>query len=296
MLQGVKNMAIEIIVDSGCDLTVQQAQQMNLILLPFVVRIGNTDYLDRVSLSAEEFYEKLIEETELPKTSQISPYAYQEAVNSVKQRGNQALIITITSRLSGSHRNALLAAQQAQKDVVVIDSLSASIGEQLLVKRACQLRDEGRTLLEMETILNDEKKYIHIIALLDTLEYLKKGGRISKAASIAGSLLGIRPVIKAVGGQIEVIGKARGSRSGNNLLIQEVVNSGGIRFDMPYALAYSGLSDRRLQKYIADSRPLYEGKTDSFPISICGSTIGTYAGPEAVICAWFANKPCTKNT
>lgn len=103
-------MAIEIIVDSGCDLTVQQAQQMNLILLPFVVRIGNTDYLDRVSLSAEEFYEKLIEETELPKTSQISPYAYQEAVNSVKQRGNQALIITITSRLSGSHRNALLAA------------------------------------------------------------------------------------------------------------------------------------------------------------------------------------------
>ena len=82
-------MAIEIIVDSGCDLTVQQAQQMNLILLPFVVRIGNTDYLDRVSLSAEEFYEKLIEETELPKTSQISPYAYQEAVNSVKQRGNQ---------------------------------------------------------------------------------------------------------------------------------------------------------------------------------------------------------------
>ena len=66
MLQGVKNMAIEIIVDSGCDLTVQQAQQMNLILLPFVVRIGNTDYLDRVSLSAEEFYEKLIEETELP--------------------------------------------------------------------------------------------------------------------------------------------------------------------------------------------------------------------------------------
>ena len=273
-------MAIEIIVDSGCDLTVQQAQQMNLILLPFVVRIGNTDYLDRVSLSAEEFYEKLIEETELPKTSQISPYAYQEAVNSVKQRGNQALIITITSRLSGSHRNALLAAQQAQKDVVVIDSLSASIGEQLLVKRACQLRDEGRTLLEMETILNDEKKYIHI----------------SKAASIAGSLLGIRPVIKAVGGQIEVIGKARGSRSGNNLLIQEVVNSGGIRFDMPYALAYSGLSDRRLQKYIADSRPLYEGRTESFPISVCGSTIGTYAGPEAVICAWFANKPCTKNT
>lgn len=289
-------MAIEIIVDSGCDLTVQQAQQMNITMLPFVVRIGNTDYLDRVSLSAEEFYEKLIEETELPKTSQISPYAYQEAVSHVLERGNQALIITITSHLSGSYRNALLTAAQTGKDVVVVDSLSASIGEQILVRRACQLRDEGKTLQEMENILNEEKKYVHIITLLDTLEYLNKGGRISKATAIAGSLLGIHPVIKAVDGQIEVIGKARGSRSGNNLLIQEVVNSGGIRFDMPYALAYSGLSDRRLQKYIADSRPLYEGRTESFPISICGSTIGTYAGPEAVICAWFANKPCTKNS
>lgn len=287
-------MAIEIITDSGCDLTPEEAAQLNIRLLPFVVRISNKDYLDRVNLSADNFYEKLIEESGLPKTSQITPYAFEEAISSAQSRGNEALIITISAKLSGTHRNAELAAQECEANVEVVDSMSATIGEQILVKRACQLRDEGKSLKEMKSILDEEKKYIHIIALVDTLEYLRKGGRISKAEAIAGGMLGIHPVLKAIDGKIEVIGKARGSRSGNNLLIQEVLNSGGICFDKPYALAYSGLSDRKLQKYIQDSAPLYEGKTDVLPISQCGSTIGTYAGPDAVLCAWFAKKPCTK--
>lgn len=287
-------MAIEIITDSGCDLTPEEAEKLNITLLPFVVRIENRDYLDRVNLSADEFYEKLIEGSELPKTSQISPYAYQKALSETERRGNQALIITITSKLSGTHRNAVLAAEDSNCEVTVVDSLSASIGQQILVRYACRLRDEGKSLFEIRDSLEKEKSHVHIIALVDTLEYLKKGGRISKAAAIAGGMLGIHPVLKAIDGKIEVVGKARGSRSGNNLLIQEVLNSGGIRFDMPYALAYSGLSDRKLQKYLKDSVALYQGKTDTFPISQIGSTIGTYAGPDAVCCAWFARKPCTK--
>lgn len=287
-------MAIEIITDSGCDLTLEEAEKLNIRLLPFVVRINNKDYLDRVNLSADDFYEKLIECADLPKTSQITPYAYQEAISSAQARGNDIIIITISSKLSGTHRNAVLAQQNSDANVEVVDSLSATIGQQLLVKRACQLRDEGKSLNEIKNTLEEEKKYVHIIALVDTLEYLKKGGRISKASAIAGSMLGIHPVLKAIDGKIEVIGKARGSRSGNNLLIQEVLQSGGIRFDKPYGLAYSGLTDRKLQKYIKDSAPLYEGKTDVLPVSQCGSTIGTYAGPDAVLCAWFAKKPCTK--
>ena len=94
-------MAIEIITDSGCDLTPEEAAQLNIRLLPFVVRIGNKDYLDRVNLSADGFYEKLIEESDLPKTSQITPYAFEEAISSAQARGNEALIITVSAKLSG---------------------------------------------------------------------------------------------------------------------------------------------------------------------------------------------------
>ena len=134
----------------------------------------------------------------------------------------------------------------------------------------------------------DDESRLHNLS--NTLEYLKKGGRISAVAYAAGSLLGIKPVISIEDGQIITVGKARGSRSGNNMLVSQIDKYGGIDFSRPFALGYSGLSSAKLDKYIKDSSALYEGKTENLPITQIGPTIGTYAGEDAIALAWFDNQ------
>ena len=127
------------------------------------------------------------------------------------------------------------------------------------------------------------------MALLDTLEYLKKGGRISSTVALAGTLLNIKPVIAVEDGEVAILGKARGSKNGGNMLMTQVEKAGGIDFSKPFCLAYTGLSDALLKKYVADSASLYEGKADYLPIHTIGSTIGTHVGPGAIAVAFFGN-------
>ena len=136
--------------------------------------------------------------------------------------------------------------------------------------------------------LEKEKKNIRLIALLDTLEYLKKGGRISKAAAVAGNLLSIKPVIAIKNGEVAILGKARGSRQGNNLLAEEIRHANGIDYDMPFVLAYTGLTDAVIQKYIDDHESLWKGIVDRPVPASVGGTIGTHIGPGAIGIAFFA--------
>ena len=140
---------------------------------------------------------------------------------------------------------------------------------------------------EIADRLEQKKEDICLIAMLDTLEYLKKGGRISAAVAFAGGLLNIKPVVNVKDGVINMLGKARGSKQGNNLLVQEIGKTGGIDFNMPILLGYSGLSDALLKKYIADSAPLWEGGVDSLRYTSIGSVVGTHAGPGAIAAAFF---------
>ena len=126
-----------------------------------------------------------------------------------------------------------------------------------------------------------------IVALVDTLEYLKKGGRVSKTVAFAGTVLNIKPVLSVVDGEINMLGKARGSKMGNNLLVQEIDKAGGIDFSKPVLLGYSGISDALLQKYIEDSRYIWEGNLKEVRYTTVGSVIGTHAGPGAVVVAFF---------
>lgn len=277
-------MSIRIITESSSDIEQSMAKELDITVLPIHLHIGNEDYIDGFTLSKSRFYELLIEEDALPKTSQITPYEYEQATDT----DDECIIITIASELSGCYRNACFASE-GKNNVHVIDSRSACLGQGLLVKRAVQLRDEGKTCQEIVDILEKEKSHVRIIALMNTLEYLKKGGRISAVAYAAGSLLGIKPVISIEDGQIITVGKARGSRSGNNMLVSQIDKYGGIDFSRPFALGYSGLSSAKLDKYIKDSSALYEGKTDNLPITQIGPTIGTYAGEDAIALAWFDN-------
>ena len=225
-------MNIRIITESSSDIEQSMAKELDITVLPIHLHIGNEDYIDGFTLSKSRFYELLIEGDALPKTSQITPYEYEQATDT----DDECIIITIASELSGCYRNACFASE-GKNNVHVIDSRSACLGQGLLVKRAVQLRDEGKTCQEIVDTLEKEKSHVRIIALMNTLEYLKKGGRISAVAYAAGSLLGIKPVISIEDGQIITVGKARGSRSGNNMLVSQIDKYGGIDFSRPFVIS-----------------------------------------------------------
>ena len=280
-------MAVRIIVDSACDLIPEQIKKYQLDVLPIKTIFGEEEFLDGVTMSHEEFFEKLVESEELPTTSQVTPIVYEEKYEEVKQAGDTAVVITLSSKLSGCYQSANIALDGYEDIITVVDSNNVCIGQQILTMLAVQLRDAGKGAKEIPEELAQQKGRIRLIALLDTLEYLKKGGRISGAAAAVGAVLSIKPVIAIEDGEVVVLGKARGSKNGNNMIKQLIQKEGGINFDMPYALAYSGLSDDLLKKYIKDRAELYDGHGDELPISTIGCAIGTHVGPGAIAAAFF---------
>lgn len=276
---------IRIITDSASDIT--GAANTQLTVLPMRINFGEEEYLDGVTISHHEFYEKLIESDTLPVTSLISPAVFEETFEKAVGNGEKVIAITISGRLSGTYQSAILAAAQFEGNVFVIDSLNAAIGEQILVNYALELVNKGMSAKEIVQTLNDAKKHIHILALLDTLEYLKKGGRISKTVAFVGGALSIKPVVTVIDGEVALLGKARGSKNGNNFLIKEIEKINGVDFSRPFCLGYTGLSDALLQKYIEDSKALFAEHTNELPVCSIGATIGTHVGPNAIAVAFF---------
>ena len=258
------------------------------MILPITITFGEEQFQDGVNLTHQMFYEKLIESDELPVTSQVAPFDFEEAYREVKERGDRAIVITLSSKLSGTWQSANIAAEEYGDVVRVVDSENASIGQHALVEYALRLKERGLSFGEIVERLEVDKSRIRLVALLDTLEYLKKGGRISKAAAMAGSLLSIKPVIAIQRGEVAILGKARGSRQGNNLLAEQIHLTGGIDFEKPFVLGYTGLSDRMLQKYIADHESFWKSSVDALETSSVGGTIGTHVGPGAIGVAFFS--------
>ena len=280
---------IKILVDSACDLEQSDAEALGVSLLPLQIRFCEEEFLDGVTLSHRAFFEKLVETNTLPQTSQINEYRFEEAFSELTADGSEVVAITLSSKLSGTHASAVKAAKEFGGKVHVVDSLNACIGERILLEYAVRLVKEGRLgAAEIAAELDEKKGKIQLLAVLDTLQYLRKGGRISSVTAIAGEMLSIKPVISVVRGEVKLVGKAMGSKKGNNLLNKLVSDCGGIDFTMPYVLGYSGLSDEFLQKYIRDSEALWKEHTDHVPYYLIGSTIGTHVGPGAIAVAFFA--------
>ncbi len=279
-------MKTRIIVDSTADLMPDFKSRVTVV--PLTVKFGDEEFIDGVTIDHKTFYEKLIESDELPTTSQATPDAFIKEFDKVKEAGEAAVVITLSHKFSGTYQSAIIAADDYE-NIYVVDSGSAAMGGGILVELAVKLLDEGKSAEEIAKIIEEEKKKIIIIALVDTLEYLKKGGRISKAVAFAGGLMNIKPVLSVIDGDIETLGKARGSKIGNNLLVQEIEKAGGIDFSKPVLLGYSGISDALLKKYIEDSRPLWEGGLEEVRYTTVGSVIGTHLGPGAIVVAFFKN-------
>ena len=277
-------MKTRIIIDSTCDLMPDVKERC--LAAPLTVHFGEEVYVDGVSISHRQFYEKLIETDVLPHTSKATPAAFGGIFEGLSE-DEEAVVITVSSKLSGTYQSACIAAADYPGRIFVVDSTSAAIGAGILAELALRLADEGLGAWEIASRLTGEREKICVIALLDTLEYLKKGGRISRTVAFAGGVLNIKPVACIEDGEIRLLGKARGSKQGNNLLATEVAKAGGVDFEKPVLLGYTGLSDALLLKYMEDSRHLWAESPAPLRYTCIGSVIGTHAGPGAVACAFF---------
>ena len=288
-------MSIRIITDSGSDILPDQAAKWDIEVIALTVRFGDEEFYDGETISREEFYNRLIESDTLPKTSQIAPGRYESAFRKALDNGDDVVCLVLSGDISGSWQSACIAREdiaeqdpEAARRIRIIDTKQFCGSQYIQVNYAVQLRDRGLSADDIAAEIEATKDRARVIALFDTLEYLKMGGRISPLVAAAGGLLSIKPVVTVENGVVEVIGKARGSRNGNNMLI-EYINKKGVDWSKPIVLCYTGLSRVKLDKYIADSAAIYQDHISigDIPISHVGATIGTYTGPGAIACAYY---------
>ena len=277
-------MSVKIIIDSTTDLIASVKERTEVV--PLTIRFGDEEFIDGVTIDHKMFYEKLIESDVIPTTSQATPTAFVPYFDKIKEDGDSAVVITLSSKLSGTYQSACLAAEDYD-NIYVVDSGNVAIGAGVLVEYALELLDSGMSAEEIAKNVEQKKDDVILVALLDTLEYLKKGGRISAAVAFAGGVLNIKPVVSVDKGEIVMLGKARGSKQANNVLAQEIEKAGGVDFDRPVLLGYTGLSTVLLDKYIEDSKSLWAHAKSELSSTVIGSTIGTHVGPGAVAVAFF---------
>ena len=277
-------MSVRIIIDSTVDVSPELLDRVEVV--PLTVSFGAEEYIDGVTITHEEFYNKLIESDVLPTTSQATPAAFADVFARLAAAGDSAVVITLAHQLSGTCQSARIAAEDYD-NIFVVDSGSVTLGAGILAEYALRCVDEGMDAESIAAAVEAKKEDVCLIAMLDTLEYLKKGGRISATVAFAGGLLNLKPVVNIKDGVINMLGKARGSKQGNNLLVQEINKAGGIDFSMPILLGYTGLTDVLLKKYMTDSAALWENGVENLPYTSIGSVVGTHAGPGAIAAAFF---------
>ena len=237
-----------------------------------------------MDLSAHDFYEKLTVCKDLPHTSQATPFAFGELYEKAVNAGDEVVCITCSSRLSGTFQSAEIAADDYPGKVFVVDTLNIALSSAIMVEYGLRLVDAGKAAKEIAEELYAIRDKARLFAVVDTLEYLQRGGRVSKTVAFAGGLLSIKPIIGIVDGKVEMVGKARGNKAANRLMNQEVEKL-GIDLSKPVLLGYTGVDDSLLQKYKDECGDFWPANTPSMVVS---GVVGAHAGPGAVAVAFFA--------
>lgn len=278
-------MSVKIIVDSASDIKVAAAEEKGIAFAPLKTILAGTEYRDGIDITPDTFYDKLEANRELARTSQVNVAEFAALFAEAVNQGDEVLVITISSGLSGTCQSALIAAADFPEKVFVVDSLSATAGEQVLIARAVALRDAGRSAAEIHAELQELRKKLRLFVRVETLEYLKRGGRVSKTAAFVGGMLNIMPVLTLNGeGKLETVGKARGVKMSHKMLNDSIKAAGGIDFSMPVVITYAGdINDGTVQAYLQDSKEIFEGYEDKLMIGQLGCVIGTHTGPGAIV-------------
>lgn len=280
-------MPTKILIDSGSDINKFEAEKLGVILLPIEVNFGGETYMDGDTILAHEFYEKLESVKELPKTSQINNYRFNEEFTKHTADGSDIVYLSLSSRISGTYNNARLTAEDFNGKVCVVDTLNASTGMRVLVEYAIRLRDQGLNASKIADELEKVKSKVRVVAMIDTLKYLKMGGRISGAAALIGGMLSIKPMIGVIEGEIKVIGKCVGAKKAFAYIIDQVKKE-GVDLSMPHAYINSGNDLSNYNSFITTTEEIYGADHLNIAGHTLGATIGTHIGSGAVGVAYFA--------
>jgi DegV family protein with EDD domain len=265
----------------------EEQDKMRITVLPLVVNFGDEMYKDGVELSRQEFYDKLEKSQSLPTTSQINPAEFEEVYEKIINDGDEVLCILLASELSGTYQSAVIAANGIDSDKIhLVDSCTSTIGLSILLKEAVKLRDNGYSGKDIANHIEQLAKRVRLYAVIDTLKYLKMGGRLSATSAMIGSILGIHPIVKVQDGKVSAIGKSRSLKSGLAKL-QECMEREPADFAYGFAYGHSN-SEERLHKCMDYLKP-YVG-TDDIIIRNIGSVVGTHAGPGVVGIAYIAKE------
>lgn len=281
-------MGVKIIIDSTANVRADLEKRFTVV--PLTVNFSTESYADGVEIDNDTFYERLAVSDVLPTTSQPTPDAFAKVFEETVNAGDEAVVVTISSKLSGTYQSATIAAEDFAGKVFVVDGYTVAIGTGALAEYALSLAESGKTAPEIADILEKDKADIRVFAVVDTLEYLKKGGRVSKTAAFAGGLLNFKPVIAIADGVVQSVTKGRGNKQANGLMNQEIEKSGGIDFTKPFVIGYTGSDSTLMQEYIADHTDLWGGDAKAIKTAQLGSVVGTHAGPGAVAVGYFVKK------
>lgn len=273
-------MAIRIVIDSTADYTAAEIEKRQITCIPMTISFGEEQYIDGVDISKDEFFEKLISEEVFPKTSQPSPANFAQYFDEAKEAGDSVIVVLVSGALSGTVQSANLAKEMVEyDDIYVVDSKSASLGIRILVDRAVHMRDQGKNAKEIVAEIEDLKSRIRIYAGLDTLEYLYKGGRLSRAQASLGKLANIKPIIKVTEeGSVEMCGKQLGIKHVCRQIAKILEEE---QPDMKYPVYFLYAYDKKncvsfIQSLKKKGMDFGEVKTRGI-----GPTIGAHIGPGA---------------
>lgn len=281
---------MKIFTDSGCDLPKSYYEENDVILLPLRVQVNNNEYDDVLSIDSKEVYDA-IRQGAHPKTSQVSPELFLQHFETLAKSGEQGIYIAFSSELSGTYSTALMIRNQILEQyptlkLAIVDSKCASLGHGLIVEEAVQLRKAGTSLEEIETKIQLLASQMEHLFTVEDLDYLAKGGRVSKASAFLGGLLSIKPILNVEDGKLVPIEKSRGRKKAIARMLDLMQERGGNFADKIVGISHS--DDSAFANEVkASIQERFAPK--AVQMTMIGSVIGSHVGP-GTIAIFFTNK------
>jgi DegV family protein with EDD domain len=274
--------AVRIVTDSSCDLTAEEAAHLGVDIVPLSIRFGDKEFTDRVDLSVEEFYRRLNDAADLPETAAPSPGAFEVVFRKAAENGADGVVcINLSSDLSATIQSAQNAARAVSDtiDVRVVDSRSITSGLGSQVAAAAEAARDGATADDIEAMVESMSRRTRVIAALDTLENLKKGGRIGGAQALLGNLLSIKPLLDVSSGKVEEAGKARTRKKALRWLADRLLEEPAVE---RLSVCHGEATD--LDEFLELLAPRFT--RDDIRIGLIGAVIGTHGGPRVIGVTW----------
>ena len=268
---------IQIIIDSMVDMPKDILDKYNIIVMPLTIIFGDEEYKDGVDLTYTQFYEKLSQSKDLPKTAQITPSAFIDVFEKVLGEGKEILCINGSSKASGTFQSAVVAKGSFENDKIeVFDTMALSFGAGIFVYEAAKMAAEGQDLKEIVRHLDTMKGHVDHIFTVDTLEYLKKGGRLDPMKATIATMLNIKPILTVVDGLVEPLDKVRGSKKVIGKMIDLAKKRGKTFEDKVVGISHAGSRD---MLDLLKEQVMKDLKPKEVMVTEIGCTIGTHAGP-----------------